>query len=268
LPKVFALDSILTQGKDYQTPERVGLVINSIGTNATTECNLVIDDKPTGAIREVVAPLYRRDTNTLPLLNLGALQYVIPPETGFKVEGPSGAKFRIKGTVQKLAPGEAMPAGLMARFAAQSNHYLQYFGATYSHGTDVKFVANAEVQIYSLTPKTIEKYVFGNIVEFSITNYTLAQEEIGIRFLLDDSPFDVIFEKTKSGPVDGLAMPRPPADTTTMEPFSLEVSPIEVLGDHTISIKARNIKGADISPAAGTSLTFVIEGITEFKRGS
>jgi len=49
-------------------------------------------------------------------------------------------------------------------------------------------------------------------------------------------------------------------------PFSLCDFPVEVLGDHTLSIRVRNTKGADISPATGTSLDFTATAICAFKR--
>jgi len=266
MPAVFALDLVLIEGKDYLTPERVGLVVNQIGTDKEEEVLLEIADKPTGAITTRVAPLHSVSGNVLPLLNLGRLYYVIPPDTRFKVRGPSGAKLRIKGTIQKLAPGEDMPAALMTRYYAQPDNYLTRVYGRYSHGTDVTLAADAEVEIFSLTPKTIETYRFASIAEASVENYTPTEGALGIRFLLDGAYLDTILEVTKTGGVDILSMPRPPATTTNMQPFSLAETPIEVLGDHTISVRARNISGAAISPATGTSLIFHVEGVAEFQR--
>jgi hypothetical protein len=266
MAELFSIDSVLVQGKDYQTPVRTALKIEKIGTNATSDTYLEIDNKPTGAIVANVAPIHRINTNLLPLLDLENLFYVIPPETKFRIVGATGAKFRVKGKLYKLAVGESLPADLLGRYNAQFSHYLVHFLGTYSHGTDVKLVADGEVEIFSLTPKTIEEYIFNKIVEASVANYTAAEHEIGIRFFLDNSPLDAIMETTKIVGIDIKNMPRPPAETTNYEPFSLKESAIRVLGDHTIAIKARNIKGADISPSAGTSLTFNVEGIAEYIR--
>lgn len=266
MPAVFALDQVLTQGKSYRTPERACLVVEAIGTNATSPAYLQIEGKPTGAIHNLVAPLHRTSSNFLPLLELGRLYYVIPPQTDFTVVGPSGCKFRIKGRLLKLAPGEALPTDIMARYNEQYSHYLVHFSGVYSHGTDVALPADAEVEVFSLTPKTIETYRFLSIVEASVSNYTPAEEELAVRFLLDGAYLDSILELTKSGGVDILCMPRPPASGTNMQAFSLEKTPVEVLGDHTISIKVRNIKGSSITPATGTSLTFYVDGVAEYIR--
>jgi len=202
----------------------------------------------------------------MPLLCLKDLYYVVPPETKIKVEGPSGCKIRAKGDLLKLAPGEVLPAEFMSRFAAQPNHYLTYVEKTYSHGTDVKLVADAEVEVISLTPKTIEKYMLAHPVMAAVANYTPAEGDLGVRFYLQNVPKEVILEKTKVGGIDLLAMPRPPKEDTEFEPFTLEGSPIEVPGDWTLSVKVRNTKGADISPTTGTSLTFTITAICKFWR--
>jgi len=266
MPTKFRLDTILIEGKDYQTPERVALVIRKKGTNGATDTQLVIDNKPTGVIKELVAPLHVRETNKLGPLQLGALIDVVPPETSIKVEGPSGAKVRCIGELLMLAPGEAMPGDLMTRFEAQTNHYLRFVEGTYSHGTDVKLVVDAEVEVLSLTPKTIEEYLFAHPVMASVANYTPAEGDLAVRFYVDNVPLDAILEKTKVGPADLLSLPRPPKDDTEEEPFSLCDTPIRLLGDHTLSIRVRNTKGADISPAAGTSLDFTVTALCEFKR--
>jgi len=266
MPAKFKLDTILTEGKDYQTPERVALVIKAIGTNGATATKLVIDGKPTGEIKELVAPLHLIETNKMGPLSLGDLYYVVPPDTAIKVEGPSGAKMRCIGELLMLAPGEVLPAGLKARFDVQVDHHITFVEGTYSHGTDVKLVADAEAEILSLTPKTIETYLFNYVVMASVANYTPAEGDLAIRFYVDNVPLDAILEKTKVGPADLLAMPRPPRDAVEEMPFSLCDFPVEVLGDHTLSIRVRNTKGADISPAAGTSLDFTVTAICAFKR--
>jgi len=87
-----------------------------------------------------------------------------------------------------------------------------------------------------------------------------------VRFYIDNAPLDFLTEITKVGGIDLLAMPYPPAETTEHVGFSLAMNPIEVLGDHTLSVRVRNIKGASISPATGTALIFDIAMVCEFKR--
>jgi len=262
----FPLDLVLIQGKDYETPKRVGLRIRAIGTDGAKATKLVIDNKPTGSIWSTIAPLHKINTNLMGPLELGGLYYVVPPETKVIVDGPSGAKMRCKGEIVRLAPGEAMPAADLARFAAQPNHHLTYISGTYSHGTDVALVKDAEVEVVSLTPLTIERYKLAHPVLASVANYTAVEGDLGIRFYLANAPLDDLLEVTKVGGIDITCARRPPKEDVDQIPFSLAKIPIEVPGDVTLSIRVRNIKGADISPATGTSLTFNIDAICEYLR--
>jgi hypothetical protein len=266
MPAVFVLDQVIKVGSEYRTKPRHCLVIQKIGTNATSAIHLNIDNKALGDVRDLVAPAYVTSSNTLGPLDLGKLPYVVPPETRIVAEGPSGTYVRIIGVQKLLAPGEPTPGPDMARFSEQGNHYLVWESGSYSHGTDVALPADAEVEIFSLTPKTIETVILNNIVEVSVSNYTPSPGDLGVRFYLDNKPLDELLDVTRQGGVDILSMPRPPADGTEEKPFSLASSPIEVPGDHTLSIRVRNTKGASISPSAGTSLVFNVDLVAEYIR--
>jgi len=266
----FALDIYLTQGSVYETGPREVLVIHKIGTNGTDFANpphLRIDNKPLGNIIQDLAPLHKINTRFVPLLNLGPLYYVCPPETEIVVEGATGNIIRCKGVLMKLAVGEAMPTALMDRFNAQPNHYLTYVRSTYSHGTDEALAADAEVEVISYTPKTIEKAIVNGLLMAKVTNYTPSEQDLATRFYIEGAPADFILEKTKTGGIDFMSTPYPPAETTEHESFTLVDTPLEVLGDHTLSVTARNISGGAISPATGTSLTFDILVGIEYQTG-
>ena len=109
------------------------------------------------------APLHVTSSNKLGPANLGNYYLVIPPETMFYVEGASGAKMRLVGTLGKLDVGEAMPADILARFGNQHNAYVTHLSGSVSLGTDVALAADAETEVFSLTPKTIEKYIFNDL---------------------------------------------------------------------------------------------------------
>jgi len=101
-------------------------------------------------------------------------------------------------------------------------------------------------------------------VMVGIVNVTFAEGDFGLTIYLDNThiPFDWA-EGIQRG-IDVLSCPRPPADTTEQVPFSLKDFPIEVLGDHTISLRAINTKGADLTPAAGTSIDVTVTCIVEY----
>jgi len=271
LPKKFSLDLYLTQGSTYETGKREALIIEKIGTNASdpaNPANLRIDDKPLGKIFQDLAPLHKINTRFVPLLDLCKLFYVVPPETEIIVQGPSGAIIRCKGYLLKLAPGEALPGPLMTRFGEQPNHYMTFLRSTYAYGTDESMAADAEAEVISYTPKTIEKAVLNGLLMAKVSNYTPSEQDLAVRFYLEGAPLDFILEKTKTGGIDFLSAPYPPTETAEHEAFSLAETPITVPGDYTLSVRARNISGASISPTAGTKLTFDIACIIEYLTAS
>jgi len=266
--KQFPLDLIIVEGETYYTGKREFYVIKKLGTDAASDTHLNIDNKPGGDLVSLVAPLHRTSSNVLGPVNLGNFYLVIPPNTKFFVEGASGAKMRLIGIQGELEVGEALPADLAARFSNQHNAYVTHLSGSVSLGADVALAADAEKEILSLTPKTIEKYILAYPVEGSVDNYTAAEGDLAYRFYLDNSPLDILTSapgKVRGG-VDLLSIPRPPADASEEYPFSLADIPLEVLGDHTLSVRVRNTKGADIAPAAGTSLVFYFDSLAIYVR--
>jgi len=264
--KRMLLDMQLEQGKTYRTPPRTGLLIKQIGTNDTTLNPLVIDDKPLGKIRDYLAPLHQTTTNILPLFDLCHLPYVVPPEIEFYWNGSSGTFCRIKGELLKLAPAEAFPANLLARFTGQINHHWKGDTGSFAFGTDEAWVANREVSIYKLEPKTIEKCIVNSLVQVAFANVTIGEADVGIRPYLDNSPLDILYEVTEVGGWDILNMRAPPAGGTEITPFTLKDFPIEVLGDHVFEFRARNISGASLSPPTGTKITLTAWVMHEYQR--
>jgi len=266
--KYFPLDIIIVQGETYYTDRRVFFVVKKIGTDASSDTHLVIDNKPVGDYIATVAPLHVTSSNKLGPANLGNYYLVIPPETMFYVEGASGAKMRLVGTLGKLDVGEAMPADILARFGNQHNAYVTHLSGSVSLGTDVALAADAETEVFSLTPKTIEKYILAYPVLADVDNYTPSEGDLAYRFYIDNDPLDALTAEpgTIRGGVDLLAMPRPPADSTEEIGFSFADMPVEILGDHTFSVRVRNTKGSSISPASGASLVFYFDTLGVYIR--
>jgi len=264
--KKFALSLTLKQGTKYVTKPRQALKIDFEGTDATTAGHLYIDGEEMGDIVNLVAPLHRKETNLLGPLCLGNLFYVVPEETEFEWKGPTGTKCRVEGTMAVWEPGESMPIDWAARKPVQRRHHLTYLEKTYSHGTDVKLVKDAEVVVLALTPLTPEEYRFKHPLMVSVANYTPAEGDLALRFRKTGAELEELLKEPAVGGVDVLYAPRPPKDDVEMDPFTLERSPITVLGDQTLEVRVRNIKGADISPAAGTALTFTVTAIVEYLR--
>jgi len=263
----YKLDKIFVQGTNYQTPNDRFYVIRKIGTDATSDTYLKIDGVDTGAIRDQIAPLHRTSGNLLGPLDLDKLLYVIPPNKIFTVEGAAGAKLRAVGEIGKLAPGEALPANLASRFTDQGKHYLTYDEGSVALGTDEVWADGRELEILSLTPKTVEKVILNHHVGVSITGDTVADGDFGIIFYLEGTPFDILTSEPGKKGIDALAMPTPPADGTDEVPFSLSDRPIEVKGDNTLKITAMNVSGADKAPATGANWSVWCIYIYEYLKG-
>jgi len=266
MPKKFKLDKIIKQGTTYTTEEREVIVIKRVGTNSSGDARLVIDRKKLGLIDNEVAPLHITSSNLLGALDLEELFYVIPPETEFELEGDSGSKGRIIGEHVYLTIGEATPANLLARFDEQHKQYKTKYDASWTLGTDITWVADAEYEILSLTPLTTEKILIDGIILTAISGDTVAEGDFGVIFYVDNVPIELFTAKNLMDGIDSKSMPKPPADATEEQAFTLKDFPIEVLGDHTFSIRVRNTSGANKAPATGSSWEVKIKLIARYYR--
>ncbi|MHC1630759.1 MAG: hypothetical protein ACXQT4_00415 [Methanotrichaceae archaeon] len=263
----YKLDKIFVEGTTYETPNDRFYVIKRIGTDGTSATKLVIDGVETGEIINEVAPLHRTSSNLLGPLGLGDLYYVVPPNKTFYIDGPSGAKVRAIGQIGKLAPGEALPADHASRFTDQGKHYLTYEKATATlAAASADWAADAETDVLSLTPKTVEEYIFNNVVMAKVENAaaTPSEGDVAIRFYLEGTPLDILTTEPGKKGVDLYSAPYPPAATTEEEPFSLKDLPIKVAGDNTFEIKILNTSGAAITASSGNDMTATIAAIVEY----
>ena len=265
----YKLDKIFVQGTTYTLPNDRFYVIRKIGTNAASAAYLKIDGVDTGAIVADVAPLHKTSSNLLGPLDLGEYFYVVPPNKKFWIEGPSGAKFRCIGEIGKLAPGEGIPTNFANRFESQGKVYKTYVtGSATLAAAGGSWAAGAETEVLSLTPKTIEKYLFNDIVMALLSNAATAPTEgdVAIRFFLEGAPFDLLTTEAGKLGVDLYSVPKPPADSSEEEPFSLKDRPIEVLGDRTFSVKAVNTSGAAISASTTAAMTLAVWLLTIYSK--
>jgi len=265
MPVYYNLDKIITAGAEWVMAADEFLLISAIGTNSSGAGRLMIERQLTGDIKELVSPLHKRSTNFLGLLELGDLYYVVPNQKRIKFEGDTGSKCRIKGRIGVLAPGESVPATHLARAANQDIDFLCFVEGSVSLGTDEVWADGRELDVYTLTPKTIERYDFQDVVMTSVTGDTITEGQVGIRFYLEGKPLDNLAKANLPLGVDALSMPRPPAEGTDFEPFSLKELPIVVEGDKTIKITAINISGGSLTPATGSKWTVTVTAIVRYR---
>jgi len=262
------LDKILAQGTTYKTHEREAWIIKKLGTDSSTRGYVSIDGKRTTYIHTTAAPLHKTSSNLLGPIDLGSLRLIVPPETEIAWEGASGSVLRVIGTKLILSPGEDIEASLMDRFRRQTNEYIYVLEGSYSHGTNTAWSDGDENEVLSLTPTTIEKYVLDGVVMAELENAatSISEGDMVITFYLDNNPIENIVGTNIEAGIDILSMPRPPADSTEETPFTLAEFPIAVEGDHTLSIRAKNISGSSISPTTDTSLTVYVTAIAKYYR--
>jgi len=262
----FSLDKIMSVDTEYETTRRLGYVIRKVGTDSSSSAKLVIDGKELGSIITTVAPIHKTSSNLLGPLALGDEFLVVPPDTKFKFTGASGSKMRIVGEIVSLGSGEGFPSDLMNRFLNQHKLYRTLYSGSFSLGTDVAWVDGAVYEVLSLTPLTSEKVTLDDIVLVSISGDTVSEGDFGVEFYLDNVPFEPEVAESLMRGIDSKAMPSPPADSTEEIPFSLKNFPIEVLGDHTLSVRVRNVSGSDKSPASGSSWSVSVYAIAKYER--
>lgn len=251
--ETYPIDWFLTAGTEYTPKSWQVLVIKKLGTDASSKVDIYIDKKYCGSIIDKVAPLYQDTTNILPLLDLGELFLVVPGDKSLKFEG-SGT-VRVVGELITLSPGETIPADLLARFREQSNRFVTYETGSVSLGTDVAWGAGSVITIYEKQLRKSEKFIFDGLVRVDQANVGTSPGLVAIQFYLDDEPkFNT---EDKTGP-EGIDMKAFLIDSGRLEYFTLAKWPIELLGDHKLTIKAKNISGGAITPPSGSSISLTV----------
>ena len=104
------------------------------------------------------------------------------------------------------------------------------------------------------------------MVLVSISGGTVNEGDFGVKFYIDNSPLEFDVADNLMEGIDSLSMPSPPADTTEELVFTLKDFPIELLGDHTLSIKVKNTSGASKSPSAGSAWSVTVTVVAKYER--
>jgi len=264
MPTKYFLDKIFATDTTYQAEPDKMYIIKKIGTDDTSTVTIKIAGQDCGKITNSVAPLHKTSSNLLGPLDLQHLYLVVPPDKKLLFDGTSGKKVRVIGWILELKPGEAVPGDYMSRYNAQSKHHFTYVTGSKSLSTDEAWAADREVEVYSLTPKTTEKYIFNRFLMASLSGGSFSEGDFAARLYLDGAPLDILSTSFGKLGIDILSMPDPPADSTEELPFLLNENPIEVLGDHTFKIYFVNTSGSSKSPTSGSAWSCKIEAVAEY----
>ncbi len=265
MAKLWVLDKYLKEGVLYQTPKRVCYVIKELGTNSSGLGHLKIERTDMGDIDADVAPLRMTKDNVLGPLYLEDYYYVIPPETKFAWEGDSGSLCRIKGDILLLGIGEGVPGELLTRFGKQESKNIRAYVKTLALNTDEVWKKDEEKEVFAITPLTTEKLLFDGFVGVSITGDTVSEGDFALTFYMNNKPLELDVASNLGYGVDVKNAPLPPNDTNGMIAFSLKNFPIEVPGDQTLSVRVKNISGADKAPASGSAWQVVLKMVGKYE---
>ena len=247
--KVYNIDWFLTAGTTYKLQDFQVLVIKKIGTNSSSEVKIYVDGKYCGSIINKIAPLTQNTSEVLPLLDLKDLFLVVPNSREYIFQG-SGT-VRVQGQLIELAPGETMPADLIARYKEQSNKYVTYVTSSIDLGTDVAWGAGSELLLYEKKLESHEKMLFNNVIRIDQEQVGTDPGKVAVKFYIDDEPFH---NRYGTSGEEGIDLKAFLIESGKLQYFTLEKAPIEIAPDHKFTVKVKNISGADITPASGTSI--------------
>lgn len=257
--KTYPLEKDFVTNTDYTLEPYKAYVIEKIGTDDTANVTIRIDGKACGVITNYIAPLRKAAANMCGELDLGPYKLVVPPAKTIRFDGTAAKNVSVQGKMLELAPGEPLPGDLLNRFANQNTEYITVVSAS-AVSTGTSMADGAEVSLYSLTPTTIEQYIFNNRVivrQAAAGSPAEAEGNIGIRFYLDGAPLDNLPASAGKRGVNRFDMDLPSTTTNTMEPWTLEATPITVGGDHTLEVKAMNVSGGTLFGTTAAQFQFL-----------
>jgi len=247
--KVYKLDKLVLMNTEYVLENYRALIIEAWGTGDTAEVVAYVDAKKVGSILTEVAPLRKNTANFSGPLSLGKHFIVVPPQKTLRFTGTAAAFVHILGKILELAPGENLPTEYLSRFLNQHNEYVTCLeGVDVSTGTAM--ADGAEVTLKTLTPTTIEKYQFDNrliVDQVAAGSPVEAEGNLGVRLYLDSIPQDHLLAASGRRGLDRMTLEIPnTTDNKSLDPFSLEATPLDVEGDHTIDVKLMNVSGGSL----------------------
>jgi len=254
MPAYYALRKTLKTNTTYVMEKDRYYVIEKIGTDVSGKVTAKVDGIPVAEFHNLIAPLTKSRSNLFGPIDLGDLYIVVPPERQIVFEAPSSGNVEIYGKLVVLSPGETIPTEHLTRYNAYDKRKLSYIDVSVTVGAS--WAADAEVKVADITPPTIEDWEFFERVGVGVSGLSaaLTYGQVGIKFLFDGKPLDLLL--TAAGPhgVDAMQFQLPPTSDTNSEPFSFKEMPTLVTGGHTLSVIARNVSGGSLSAATGSNI--------------
>jgi hypothetical protein len=253
VPEKYLLDKVLKAGVLYRAEDDKYFVVESAGTNSTSQGKLTVDGSVVLELVDKIAGLQDRDVNRFGPLDLGKNYVVIPPKKPFSFSGASGSVLRIRGSLMVLGPGEGIPTPHLARFSEQPRRYYTYETGINGIGASSSWPADAEYTIIDVTCPPGERWIFDRFMKVRRTGI-LEDDTAGVialKFYINDRPLDVIDPALCPHGIDTLTGHYYADTTSYLVPVDLSGMPIVLEPGRNLKIKARNISGAAITTGAG-----------------
>jgi len=254
MPAYYALRKTLKTNTTYIMEKDRYYVIERIGTDVSGKVTAKVDGIPVADINNLIAPLTKTRTNLHGPIDLGDLYIVVPPERQIVFEAPASGNVAIYGKLVVLSPGETIPTEHLTRYNAYDKRKLSYVDVSVTVGTS--WAADQEVKVADITPPTIEDWEFFERVGVDVSGLSaaLTYGQVGIKFLYDGKPLDLLLATAGLHGIDAMQIKLPPSSDVNYEPFSFKEMPLLVAGGHTLSVIARNISGSALSAASGQNI--------------
>jgi len=262
--KLLDLAKTFKTNVEYRAQANAFFVFNQIGSDVDLDY-IEIEGRKTTPIDSTLAPTAITASNMFGLEDLEDLYLVVPPNHRFKFVSATSGNVVVNGKMGLLGLGEGLPADLVNRFNNMNIVYKRPVKFTRTLATNQPIAAGEEVLLGTLTPTSIERYIFDDIIAFTSTNTgPFAPGRLAVRFYYDDVPLDILDTGMGHLGIDTFNMPLPPTTTTNMEAFWLREHPIVVEPNHTLKITIINISGASISPPSGSSISLTLEALARY----
>jgi len=248
---------IYSTGTDYETGAGEVLVIQKIGTDATSKVTVNVEGAPVCETISYLGDIYKDTDRFLDYRDLGNKFVVVPPQRSFNFAIASGsANVAVVGYALKLSPGEAMPSELASRYNNQTKDYATFVNESVSKAEGTTISANEEVTIFTKQADANETLTFDGLVEAyaEAGGSALTYSNWALKFYVNDYPLDFsLTDAGKKGIVFTMC-PRPPKTGWNLVPFTLKENPIVLNPGDTLKVVAVNISGSDYSD--GTNDTY------------
>lgn len=254
--KSFLLGKLLYTNTNYETEDDTFLIIQKVCTEDDAKVTIKVDGIPAAEIITDMAPLYQSESTFLKLFKLSDLFVVVPPNKILRLEGTDDKRVRIVGFLNKLAPGEALPAAFAARWTEQGQKYSSYKKTALA--ADTACGAGSAIDIITFECPAGEKWLFEDMLQFVAYVGGSKDYDIRARLVLQDQPFDNLVNAKLLLGIDQRETPYPPGSAAGFEFMTLKERPIKVAPGQIFRVQAVNTAATSKTIQATTTKALIV----------